>query len=133
MLMGTGGNCGSQSSTMIIRGMAIDQIHLKDFFKVIWLELRVSLILSLALALVNGVRIMIMYWNNPDKLALSLVISISIIGIVIISQIIGCSLPMLAKKLKLDPAVMAAPLITTIVDAASIFIYFNVAIKFFNL
>jgi magnesium transporter len=133
MLMGTGGNCGSQSSTMIIRGMAIDQIRLKDFFKVIWLELRVSLIISVTLAVVNGARIILMYWSNPQKMSLALVISISIVGIVIISQFIGCSLPMLAKKLKLDPAVMAAPLITTIVDAASIFIYFTVATKFFNI
>ncbi len=133
MLMGTGGNCGSQSSTMIIRGMAIDQIHLKDFFKVVWTELRVSLIISVTLAVVNGIRIMIMYWDNPQKMALTLVISLSIVGIVVMSQLIGCSLPMLAKKLKLDPAVMAAPLITTIVDAASILIYFGVATKFFNL
>lgn len=133
MLMGTGGNCGSQSSTMIIRGMAIDQIHLKDFFKVVWTELRVSLIISVTLAVVNGARILIMYGDNPQKMALALVISLSIVGIVIVSQIIGCSLPMLAKKLKLDPAVMASPLITTIVDAASIFIYFNIAIKFFSL
>jgi magnesium transporter len=133
MLMGTGGNCGSQSSTMIIRGMAIDQIKLKDFFKVIWLEFRVSLIISVTLAVVNGARIILMYWSNPQKMSLALVISISIVGIVIISQFIGCSLPMLAKKLKLDPAVMAAPLITTIVDAASIFIYFTVATKFFNI
>ena len=133
MLMGTGGNCGSQSSTMIIRGMAIDQIHLKDFFKVVWTELRVSLIISVTLAVVNGARILIMYGDNPQKMALTLVISLSIVGIVIVSQIIGCSLPMLAKKLKLDPAVMASPLITTIVDAASIFIYFNIAIKFFSL
>lgn len=133
MLMGTGGNCGSQSSTMIIRGMAIDQIHLKDFFKVVWTELRVSLIISVTLAVVNGARILIMYGDNLQKMALTLVISLSIVGIVIVSQIIGCSLPMLAKKLKLDPAVMASPLITTIVDAASIFIYFNIAIKFFSL
>lgn len=133
MLMGTGGNCGSQSSMMIIRAMAIDEVHLKDFFKVIWLEFRISLIISISLALVNGLRIMLMYWNNPERMALTLVISLSIIGIVIMSQMIGCALPMLAKKCHLDPAIMAAPLITTIVDAASILIYFSIAVKFFAL
>lgn len=130
MLMGTGGNCGSQSSTMIIRSMAIDDIRLEDYLKVLWTEIRISLLLSISLALVNGIRIFIMYDRN---LELATVISLSIIGTVIMSQVIGCSLPMLAKKLKLDPAIMAAPLITTIVDAGSIMIYFTIAMKFFNL
>lgn len=130
MLMGTGGNCGSQSSTMVIRSMAIDDIRLSDYLKVLWTELRVSLLLSVSLALVNGIRIFIMY-NHDIKLAT--VISLSIIGIVVMSQVIGCSLPMLAKRLKLDPAVMAAPLITTIVDAGSVMIYFTIAMRFFKL
>lgn len=129
MLMSTGGNCGSQSSTMIIRGLSVDEIKLKDYFKVVFTELRVSLILSVTLAVINGIRIWIM---NGDFLV-SLVVSLSIIFIVIIAQFIGCSLPMLAKKCRLDPAVMAAPLITTIVDAASILIYFNIATRFFNI
>lgn len=133
MLMGVGGNCGSQSSTLIIRGMAIDQIKLKDFFKVVWTELRVSVAISLTLAVVNWLWIMLTYRGNPQHAMLALVISLSIMGIVVISQLIGCSLPMLAKKLRLDPAVMAAPLITTIVDVTSIFIYFNIASRFFNL
>ena len=113
--------------------MAIDQIRLKDFFKVIWTELRVSLVISLALAAVSAAWVMLTYHSNPDNMRLAVVISLSILGIVVISQLIGCMLPMLAKKLKLDPAVMAAPLITTIVDVTSIFIYFNIASKFFNL
>lgn len=129
MLMGTGGNCGSQSSTLVIRGMAIDEIKKGDFFKVMWLEFRVSLLLSTALALINGLRILLMY-RNP---MLALVISLSIVGIVIMSEMIGCILPMLAKRVKCDPAVMAAPLITTIVDACSILIYFNVACRFFGI
>lgn len=133
MLMGVGGNCGSQSSTLIIRGMAIDQIHLKDYFRVIWTELRVSILISFALAIVNGAWILMIYYSNPNRISLAIVISLSIMGIVLISQFIGCSLPMLAKKLKLDPAVMASPLITTIVDITSIFIYFNIASKFFEL
>ncbi len=129
MLMGTGGNCGAQSSTMIIRGMSIDEIKLKDFFKVLWTEFRISLILSSTLALVNGIRIWVAY-DNPT---LALVVSLSIIGTIIVAEAIGCMLPMLAKKCRLDPAIMASPLITTIVDAVSILIYFNIASVFFNL
>ena len=129
MLMGTGGNCGAQSSTMIIRGMSIDEIKLKDFFKVLWTEFRISLILSSVLALVNGVRIWIA--NNDPMLAV--VVSLSIIGTIIVAEVIGCMLPMLAKKCRLDPAIMASPLITTIVDAVSILIYFNIASVFFKL
>ncbi len=129
MLMGTGGNCGSQSSTLVIRGMAVDEIKLSDFFKVVWVELRVSLLLSLGLAVINGLRIFIMYRD----LTLAAVIAMSITGIVVMSEMIGCMLPMIAKKLHLDPAVMAAPLITTIVDACSVLIYFNIACHFMNI
>lgn len=129
MLMSIGGNCGSQSSTLIIRGMSVDEIRLRDFFRVIFTEIRISLIISAALALVNGVWIYI----RQGDLKIAAAVSVSIVFIVIISQFIGCTLPMLAKKCRLDPAIMAAPLITTIVDAASILIYFSVAIRFFNL
>ncbi|MGN0107333.1 MAG: magnesium transporter [Hominilimicola sp.] len=129
MLMSTGGNCGSQSSTMIIRGMSVDEIKLRDYFKVAFTELRISLIISVTLAVVNGVRI----WIMEGDLKIAVVVSLSIIFIVIIAQFIGCTLPMLAKRCKLDPAVMAAPLITTIVDAASILVYFSIATRFFNL
>lgn len=129
MLMGTGGNCGSQSATLIIRGLSVDDIELKDFFKVVWKEIRVSAITSMVLGIVNAIRIIIQY----NDAVLALVVSISIIVTVIIAQLIGCMLPMLAKRLKLDPAVMAAPLITTIVDACSVIIYFSIATKFFNI
>lgn len=129
MLMSTGGNCGSQSSTLIISGMSTDEIKLKDYLKVAFMEFRVSLILSIVLAVLNGIRI----WITEGDFLIALVVSLSIICIIIISQFIGCSLPMLAKKIKLDPAVMAAPLITTIVDAAAILIYFNIATRFFNI
>ena len=129
MLMSTGGNCGSQSSTMIIRGMSLDEIKLKDFFRVVWTEFRVSVLIGVVLSVVNGIRIWIM---NGD-LRVATVVSLSVAGIVIVSQFIGCTLPMLAKRCKLDPAVMAAPLITTIVDAASIRIYFSIATRFFNI
>lgn len=129
MLMGTGGNCGSQSATLIIRGMSVDDIKLRDFFKVLWKELRVSALMSAVLGAVNAIRIIIQYHDYT----LALVVSLSIIGTVVMSQLIGCMLPMLAKRLKMDPAVMAAPLITTIVDAGSIIIYFSIATKFFNI
>lgn len=129
MLMGTGGNCGSQSSTMIIRGMSVDEIHLKDCLKVLWKEFRISLVLSTILSVVNGLRILLFY-RNP---ILAAVISLSIIGTVIMAEVIGCMLPMLAKKCRLDPAVMSAPMITTIVDAGCILIYFTIASAAFNI
>ena len=129
MLMGTGGNCGSQSSTLIIRGLAMDEIEMKDFFKVIWKELRIALMVGIILAVVNGIRVMIQY-KNMD---LAVTIGITIILTVIISKILGCTLPIIGKKLKLDPAVMAAPLITTIVDTCSVFTFFNIAILMMNI
>ncbi len=123
MLMSTGGNCGSQSSTLIIRGLAIDEIHFNDVLKVIWKEFRISLLVSVVLAFANGLRIFIMY----KDMALAIVISSSIIVTVITSKLIGCVLPIFAKKIHLDPAIMAAPLITTIVDLCSMIIYFRIA------
>lgn len=123
MLMDTGGNCGSQSSTLIIRGMAVDEINLKDIFKVLWKEARVSVIVGFSLALVNGVRIIIQYQN----IKMALVVGFTIMGTVFLAKILGCMLPMIAKKLKLDPAIMAAPIITTIVDTCTILIYFTIA------
>ena len=129
MIMGTGGNCGSQSSTLIIRGMAIDEISLKDFAKAIWKELRVSFLVGAVLALVNGIRIMIQY----NDLMLSVVLGLTLICTVVLAKLLGCMLPMLAKKLKLDPAIMASPLITTIVDTCSILIYFAIAVNVMNI
>lgn len=129
MLMDTGGNCGSQSSTLIIRGLALSQIRFKDIFRVIFKEFRISLIVGAVLALTNGVRIMIQY----NDAGLALVIALSLIGTVVISKMVGCMLPLLASKVHLDPAIMASPLITTLVDIFSILIYFNVATMLFNL
>lgn len=123
MIMDTGGNCGSQSSTLIIRGLAMDEIKLKDFFKALWKEIRVAILVGIILALANGVRI---YFQYKD-LKLSIVVGLTLIATVALSKALGCCLPMLSKKLKLDPAIMAAPLITTIVDSCSIFIFFNIA------
>ncbi len=129
MLMDTGGNCGSQSSTLVIRGIALSQIRFKDIFRVVFKEFRISLIVGAVLAVTNGIRIMIQYQN----MELALVIALSLIGTVIMAKLIGCLLPLLASRVNLDPAIMASPLITTLVDIFSILIYFNIATILFNL
>ena len=129
MLMDTGGNCGSQSATLIIRGIALDEIRFTDLFKVMFKEFRISLIVGDFLAVANGVRIFIQY-HNPG---LAVVIACSLMGTVIMAKLVGCTLPLLAKKVNLDPAIMASPLITTLVDTFSILIYFNIATVLFRL
>ena len=129
MLMDTGGNCGSQSSTLIIRGIALNEIQFRDIFRVMFKEFRVSIVVGIALALANGVRILIMYHD----VSLALVIGLSLAVTIVISKLIGCVLPLLAKKINLDPAIMAAPLITTMVDTCSILVYFNIATRVFAL
>lgn len=123
MIMGTGGNCGSQSSTLIIRGLATDEIELNDVFKALWKEIRVSLMVGVVLAFVNGIRIILQY----KDLQLAIVIGLTLIATVVLAKALGCLLPLLAKKLKLDPAIMASPLITTLVDIFSILVYFQIA------
>lgn len=129
MLMDTGGNCGSQSATLIIRGIALDEIRFTDLFKVMFKEFRISLIVGAFLAVANGVRIFIQY-HNPG---LAVVIACSLMGTVIMAKLVGCILPLLATKVNLDPAIMASPLITTLVDTFSILIYFNIATVLFRL
>ncbi len=123
MVMGTGGNCGSQSSTMIIRGLANDEIKLKDFFRAWWKEVRVALLVGVALFIANSIRILIQY----KDMKLALIVGCTLMGTVTIAKSLGCILPMIAKKFKMDPAIMAAPLISTILDTCSVFIYFNIA------
>lgn len=130
MLMGTGGNSSSQSSTLIIRGIALHEIHFRDIGRIIFKEIRVALLCGCILAVANGVRIYLMYDHN---LPLAIVIALSLICIVTISKLIGCLLPLGAKKIGLDPALMAAPLITTIVDTLSMLIYFSIATQVFHL
>ena len=129
MLMDTGGNCGSQSSTLIIRGLALNEIRFRDIFKVIFKEFRIALIVSIVLAFANGLRIFLVYHD----MKLAVVIGLSLIATVILSKLIGCVLPLAAKKVHLDPAIMAAPLITTLVDTCSIIIYFSIATQVFHL
>jgi len=130
MLMDTGGNAGAQASTLIIRGIALDEIHFNDILKVLWREIRVGALCGLVLATINFVRVYFM--NNRDYL-LGITVSISLIATVIISKSVGCILPLAAKKMKLDPALMASPIITTIVDGASLIIYFSMAKAIFSL
>lgn len=129
MLMGTGGNCGSQSSTLIIRGLAMDEIRLKDFFKALWKEIRVAVLVGAILAVANGTRIWIQYQNFQ----LGLVVALTLVCVVLLAKCLGCCLPMLAKKLKLDPAIMAAPLITTIVDTGSVLLFFKIAVAILHI
>jgi magnesium transporter len=130
MLMDTGGNAGSQSSTLIIRGMALGEISLGDVARVLWRELRIGTLCGLALGAVNFVRI---YLMNGRSLLLSAAVTVSLFFTVLMAKSVGCVLPMVAKRLGIDPAIMAAPLITTIVDGASLIIYFSIAKMIFRL
>ena len=128
MLMGTGGNCGSQASTLVIRGLAMDEIKLKDYFKVLFKEIRIALSVGITLAIIIGLGIFLIYKNTQ----IAAIVGITLICTVTLSKTLGCTLPMIAKKLKLDPAIMAAPLISTIVDTCSVLIYFNIAMIFIS-
>lgn len=130
MLMGTSGNCGSQSSTMVIRGIAVGEIEFKEFFKVVFKEIRIAILVGLMLAIVNGIRVYIMY---DQDIMLAIAIGITMIAIVCMAKCIGCTLPLFAKKIGLDPALMAAPLISTIMDTCTILMYFAIITAFFKL
>ena len=124
MLMDTGGNCGAQASTLAIRGLALGEIELKDIGKVLWKEVRVALILGVILALVNFLRI---WFFTPYDKTVAFVVSLAMFFTIIIAKSIGCTLPLLAKAIHLDPALMASPIITTLVDAASLTVLFTFA------
>lgn len=130
MLMGVGGNSGSQSSTLVIRGLAVGEIELKDILRVIFKEVRVGMVVGLLLGVVNGIRVWLMYGQN---MLLCLALGITIIAIVCIAKTIGCTLPLIAKRLGMDPAIMAAPLISTILDTCSLLVYFRVVTVFFHI
>ena len=123
MLSGTGGNCGSQSSTMIIQGMAAEEIRLRDFGRVIVKELCIAVICAVILASVNFVRVVLFYHD----VKIAAVVSLTLVGTVILAKLLGCMLPMIAKKLKIDPAIMSAPLLSTLVDSCSTLLYFTIA------
>ena len=124
MLTDTGGNAGSQSSTLVIRGMAVGEIQLKDFAKVFWKELRVSMLVGVVLSAVNFVRLIITY---PGNQMVALTVALALFVTVLLAKTVGGVLPMVTKLCHADPAIMAAPLITTIVDAISLVVYFRIA------
>lgn len=130
MLMDTGGNCGAQASTLAIRGLALGEIELKDIGKILWKEFRVALICGVVLAVVNFFRV---WFLTPYDHSVAFVVSLSMFFTVIIAKAIGCTLPLLAKAVKLDPALMASPIITTLVDACSLTILFTIATSFFHI
>lgn len=131
MLMGTGGNSGSQSSVTIIRGISLGQVEFSDIFKVIWKELRVAFFCGITLAAANFLKIwlvdILILKSTGLNLSIAVVVCLTLAVTVIFAKFIGCTLPILAKKIGFDPAVMASPFITTIVDALSLFVYFNFA------
>lgn len=130
MLTGTGGNCGSQSSTLVIRGLAVGEIEFADLFKVIWKEVRIAVCISVVLAVVNGLRILVM--GQGDALV-ALTIGVTMACTVIIAKVVGCTLPLVAKRVGLDPAIMATPLISTLVDISTISVYFAIVSYVFHL
>lgn len=130
MLMDTGGNAGAQSSTLVIRGIALEEIELSDILKVIWKEFRVSLIVGTILSSFNFIRL---YFFEKVGMDISLVVCASLFATIIMAKVIGGVLPLIAKSLKIDPAIMASPLITTIVDTAALIVYFKLSVMFLNI
>ena len=124
MLTGTAGNAGSQASTLIIRGMSVGDIQLKDWLRVALKELRVAMLCGGALCAVNTLRLLLTY---PGQTVITVVVSLSLFLIIIIAKVVGCLLPMLAKLIHVDPAIMASPVISTIMDSVSMLLYFNIA------
>jgi len=131
MLMGTGGNSGSQSSVTVIRGLSLDELDFSDIGAVLWKEIRTAVLCGVALAVVCFVKIWLvdkmLMGNENITLMVDLVVCLALAVTVVVAKIVGCMLPMAAKALKLDPAVMASPFISTIVDALSLLVYFMFA------
>lgn len=134
MLMDTGGNSGSQASVTIIRGLSLGEIGVKDVFKVMWKEFRVSILCGISLAAAAFLKVILidglLMGNSDVSVTVALVVALTLWLTVICAKLIGCSLPIVAKKLGFDPAVMASPFITTIVDAVSLLVYFGFAKMF---
>lgn len=143
MIMGSGGNAGGQTSVTIIRGLAIEEISMGDIFKILFKELRVSILCGLSLAITTFAKIILIdhlllkifvdengVMATSDVAPIALVISLTVLLTIISAKLVGCTLPILAKRVKLDPAVMASPIITTIVDVLSLLIYFGIASAF---
>ena len=131
MIMGTGGNSGGQSSVTLTRSISLSEVEFSDIFRVIWKELRVGVLCSLTLGVATFAKVMLidgLLLGNPAvNLTVSLTVALSLALTIILAKVIGATLPLLAKKVGLDPAVMASPLITTLVDAISLIVYLLVA------
>ena len=130
MLMDTGGNAGSQASVSIIRGLSLKEIEFEDIFKIIWKEIRVAVLCGLTLACANFLKLILL---DRVTITVAAVICLTLLFVVLIAKLVGCCLPMLASKVGFDPAVMASPFITTIVDALSLLVYFNIATRMLHL
>ena len=130
MFMGTGGNAGSQASVTIIRGLSINEIEFSDWLKIVWKEFRVALLCGTTLALIYFA---VLVWIMKIEFMIAVVVGLTLIITVIAAKLVGCTLPMLAKKIGFDPAVMASPFITTIVDTLSLVIFFKIAVLLLNI
>ena len=132
MITGSGGNAGSQASVSVIRALSLGEIEFKSMFRVLWKELRVALLCGLTLAAANFIKLLVFdlrdYHGEGSPVQIALVVSLTILGTIVMAKIVGSSLPLLAKKIGFDPAVMANPLISTVCDSLSLLIYFAVAL-----
>ena len=130
MLMDTGGNSGSQSSVTVIRALSLGELEFRDLPLVIWKEIRIAFCISIILSVVNGIRIMLM--GQGDAM-MAFTIGLTMACTVLIAKVVGCTLPLIAKKIGLDPAIMATPLISTLVDISTISVYFAIVSYVFHL
>ena len=137
MLSGTGGNSGTQASVAVIRALSLDEVNFPDIFRVIWKELRVSFLCGVCLAAANFAKMLLvdrlLLGNAAVSMTVCFVVCLTILFVVVFAKFVGCSLPLLAEKIGLDPAVMASPFISTIVDATSLLIYFTLASAFLKI
>ena len=130
MLMDSGGNAGGQASVTIIRGLSLNDIEFSDILKVIWKEFRASILIGITLAVANFGKLLLI---DKVSMTVALVVCLTLVLVIIMAKIIGCTLPIFAKKIGFDPAVMASPFITTIVDAISLFVYFQIAVHLLSM
>ena len=127
MLMGTGGKSGSQAATWVIRGISLGDIELKDGLKVLWKEIRISFLIGLSLSILNFVRVMFEQSGNANQVTIAFTVSVAMLAIVAAAKCIGSMLPLFAKKIGIDPALMASPMISSLTDMVSISVYLVLA------
>ncbi|MDR0852178.1 MAG: magnesium transporter, partial [Clostridiales Family XIII bacterium] len=130
LLMGTGGNSGSQASTLVIRGLAVGELAPKDALKILWKELRISFLLGVSLSLINLVKILFI---DGQEISVGITVCAAQVLVIVLAKCLGGMLPLLAKKVGIDPALMAAPLISTLTDTFSCLIYFTLAAAIFHI